>query len=122
MTSICALCDLKNSEVVDTNEHITIVKNKYPYDIWEHRKVVDHLLIVPKVHAKSLTELPNEFKHSMLSLISEYETKGYDVYARSGNSNLRSVSDHQHTHLIKTEGDCAKVSVYIKRPYLVAKV
>ena len=56
-----------------------------------------------------------------MDVISDYESEGYDVYARSVASDLRSVADHQHTHLIKTKGKPAKVSLYIDKPYIVKK-
>ena len=99
-----------------------MVENKFPYDIWEYRTVIDHLLIVPKMHAAGIAELSEGTRLSILSYISRYEDNGYDVYARSVGSNMRSVTNHQHTHLIKTAGKPATMSVYVKKPYWVAKI
>lgn len=118
----CALCDLGESSIVYETEHAFVVKNKFPYDIWEHRTVEDHMLIVPKQHAKGFSDLAHDVQVSVFNLISAYEAEGYDIYARSVRSNLRSVVNHQHTHLIKTVGECAKISLYVEKPYVVAKI
>ncbi|MCU0667677.1 MAG: hypothetical protein MUF85_03620, partial [Patescibacteria group bacterium] len=107
--------------IVKDYEHATIIKNKFPYDIWEHRNVVEHLMIVPKTHSASLYDLPKCEQLFILDLIGQYEKNGYDIYTRSFNGRLRSIPSHQHTHLIKTAGECAKLSIYIKKPYVVAK-
>lgn len=118
----CALCNIKDHQVLYEDDHLRVIGNKFPYDIWEQRKVVDHLLIIPKIHVSGIAELPVDAKASLISFISKFESLGYDVYARSVGSNMRSIADHQHTHLIKTVGEPATFSVYVKKPYLVAKL
>jgi diadenosine tetraphosphate (Ap4A) HIT family hydrolase len=118
---LCALCNITTHKYIYSNEHASIIANKYPYDIWEHRSVVEHLLIVPKIHTAALHDLPKEAQISILELIGKFEKLGYDIYARSVGSNMRSIPSHQHTHLIKTSGNCANLSIYVKKPYVVAK-
>jgi diadenosine tetraphosphate (Ap4A) HIT family hydrolase len=118
----CSLCLLHNFELVENNNHTVIVKNNYPYDIWEGCTVVEHLMIVPKAHGASLADLPAETKSEILASMAKYESNGYDVYARSRGSVHRSVSHHQHTHLIKTQGNSAKLIIYIQKPYYLKKI
>lgn len=122
ITDRCALCNPNDQLIVEESAHYFVIHNKYPYDIWEHRNVVEHLMVVPKEHKKGLADLPAEAKLAIINAISMFEAKGYDIYARSVQSALRSVSEHQHTHLIKTDDKPASISLYIKKPYIVTKI
>jgi len=77
---------------------------------------------VPKAHGASLADLPAETQSEILASMAKYESNGYDVYARSRGSVHRSVSHHQHTHLIKTQGNSAKLIIYIQKPYYLKKI
>ena len=118
----CALCNPGSQLILEESTHYYVIQNKYPYDIWEHRNVIEHLMVVPKEHKKGLAELSTEAKLAIIDAISTFEAKGYDIYARSVQSALRSVVEHQHTHLIKTDGKPANISLYIKKPYVVTKI
>lgn len=119
----CAFCRLeKGRRIIEQTEHVVVIPNKYPYDIWEYRDVEDHLMIVPKRHAKSLHELTAAEQQDVMELMARYEQQGYDVYARATGSRTRSVPDHQHTHLIKTAGKPGRASLYIRKPYILKKV
>ena len=87
------------------------------YDVWELRRVVDHLLVISKRHVGSLGALNDTEKLDHLNLIAEYEAAGYNVYARGVGSLQRSAA-HQHTHLIKTGSKQARGSLAWRRPYL----
>jgi hypothetical protein len=54
-------------------------------------------------------------------IISEYEAKGYNIYARGHGNVSRSVK-HQHTHLIKLVDKPAKLILYAKKPYVVIDI
>ena len=118
----CVFCNVTDRPIIKETKHVQVIANIYPYDIWEHRDVTDHLLLMPKKHVKSLAELPDTAKIDIINFISEYENNGYDVYARAVNSKLRSIPLHQHTHLIKATGKPANISLYVKKPYIVTKL
>lgn len=117
----CQLCLLEGTKVIKDLGNVLVVENLFPYDVWEHRDVSDHVLVLPKQHVKGFGSLSVQTKSEIMDIISDYESRGYDIYARSVASDLRSVADHQHTHLIKTKGKPAKVSIYIDKPYIVKK-
>jgi len=98
------------------------MKNKYPYDIWEMRNVVDHLLVTPKRHVKSLAELTKPEQQELMSLLAGYQAKDYNVYARADGSKQLTVPNHQHSHLIKTSHKQGIFSLILKKPYLLIKL
>lgn len=118
-------CPFCNKEVIDvsirTDKYFYVIKNKPSYDIWELHSVAEHLLLLPKKHVASISELLPVEQQEMIKLISEYEAQGYSIYARGLNSPRRSVA-HQHTHLIKIGGKQAKLSIFSRKPYLLFKV
>lgn len=120
---LCPFCHLeKERKIIEQTENVVVIPNKYPYDIWEYRDVVDHLMIVPKRHIQSLEDLTNAERLDIMTLMAKYEKQGYDVYARAADSTSRSIPGHQHTHLIKTGHKPAKAAIYIKQPYVVRKI
>ena len=85
-------------------------------------EVTDHLLLIPKRHAKSLAELNSKERTDHINIMAEYEAKGYNIYARGANSIMRSVAKHQHTHLIKIKnGKKAWFSLFLRKPYLLIR-
>lgn len=117
----CPFCDPKETaSAVRETEHAFVIPNRTFYDIWELRRVTDHLMIVPKQHVCSLADLSDAAKLDIMNLIGEYEGGDYNVYARSATSTTRSVA-HQHTHLIKAEQKLARMLLHIRRPYMTIK-
>ena len=98
-----------------------IVPNLTKYDFWELYDVADHLLLLPRRHVQHLNELSGAEKLEIIDKLSEYEAKGYSVYARSQGFNDRS-EEHQHTHLIKTANKKMRVALFIGKPYFLFKL
>lgn len=98
-----------------------VFPNKFPYEYWDNRGVVEHLLLVPKRHVESLSELSNEEKIEAMNIMAQYEAAGYSVYWRSKTNTARSVP-HQHTHLIKVDNVSPHLAVFSQKPYFVFKV
>ncbi|HEX4662651.1 MAG TPA: HIT domain-containing protein [Candidatus Saccharimonadales bacterium] len=118
----CPFCDhqqIKDRVVAET-EHAFIVPNRVFYDLWEFRSVTDHLLVLPKRHVRSLGDLNDAEKLDIMNILGEYESKNYNVYARSVDSVQRSVP-HQHTHLIKTTDRKPLGAFVLNKPYVVIK-
>jgi diadenosine tetraphosphate (Ap4A) HIT family hydrolase len=122
-TDVCAFCELETDrEIVEQTQHAIVLHNKFPYDLWELIDVTEHLMVIPKRHVKSLSELDDAELLDLMRVIAAYESKNYNVYARSIDSVMRSVPLHQHTHLINTSGKPPKAAFYFKKPHVVRKI
>lgn len=119
---VCNFCDEKiHGEVLRQNDTMYVIPNRVPYDIFEGRKVLDHLMVIPKEHHTTVQTFSDKEKADMMTIAGEYEAKGYDVYARGATSVARSVA-HQHTHLIKMVDKIPNVIIYTRRPYVLLDV
>ena len=119
----CTFCnELKvHNKVLREGETMFVIPNRVSYDIFEGRRVVDHLMIIPKRHLTSFDEFTDEEILEMVRTTAEYEKKGYNVYARGWGNVSRSV-EHQHTHLIKTDNKLARALFYVRKPYFLIKL
>lgn len=95
-----------------------LIPNRTKYDVFEGRCVIDHLMVIPKRHVETVADFTEAEKIDMMTIIGEYETKGYNIYARGAGSVSRSVA-HQHTHLIKLVEKPMKYIVHMKKPYFL---
>jgi len=119
---MCPFCDPETrSKTIRDFENFYIVKNIVKYDLWELHNVVEHLLLVPKRHAENMCALSDKERLEMITIIAKYESDGYNIYARGVKSERRSVL-HQHTHLIKTQGRQAYISLFSRKPYFLWKI
>ncbi|HZM64037.1 MAG TPA: hypothetical protein VFB59_02795 [Candidatus Saccharimonadales bacterium] len=114
----CASATLANA--VRETDLAYVVPNLTQYDVWEGHDVIDHLLVVPKRHVKSIGELTEGERLEIIDIIAEYEHNNYSVYARGVGSATRSV-EHQHTHLIKMHHKRPRFSLYLHKPYIFIK-
>jgi diadenosine tetraphosphate (Ap4A) HIT family hydrolase len=119
----CQFCDPAEitSRLVRETELAWVIKNRTFYDMWEMSKVLDHLMIVPKRHVASLSELTDAEKLDVMNLVGQYESTDYNIYARAVTNTRRSVA-HQHTHLIKTDHKLARFLLHVRRPYFMIKL
>lgn len=113
----CAYND-ENSGIVDNTKHFWIVKNAFPYDLWDDLDVLEHLMIVPHAHTESLATLPEAAIVEYGKLLARYEDAGFSFYARAQTVITKSVP-HQHTHLIKLDNKQKKAIFYLKKPYML---
>jgi len=118
----CPFCsaDELSDRILAETEHAYIIPNKTAYDLWEVRTVVDHLLVIPKRHVRSLKELSPDERADIMNILADYEDQNYNVYARGKISNVRSVV-HQHTHLIKTNQKEHRGTFFMRKPYIFFK-
>ena len=119
-TTICPFCDPAEIDyrLQEQTEHAYIMPNKVVYDVWEHHRVLDHLLLIPKRHVGVMNELNDAELLDIARLMAKYEAAGYSVYARSNINPRRSVK-HQHTHLIKIAAKHPRLSFYLRKPYIL---
>lgn len=115
----CIFCDVikEGKQVSEKTKHFNIIRNIFPYSIWDAQTVDDHLMIVPTKHSDNLSSTTSAEKVEYVDLVSKYEKRGYNIYARAPQSKIKSIP-HQHTHLIKTKGDHKKMFFLIYKPYL----
>ena len=101
----CVFCQIPDSiyikNVTEENESFWILKNEFPYAVYDGGKVVDHLMIVPKKHIEGISNLTEHEQKGLIELLIKYELLGYSFMARCPNDNGKTIA-HQHTHLIKT--------------------
>lgn len=121
----CPFCDVGNKQLnpqprttIKETEHMQVIKNMFPYSIWEHLNVEEHLLLVPKRHLSNMADLTSAERTDFMSIVCEFESEGYSNYTRSQHSVSRSLP-HIHTHLIKTGTKIPRVSIAIKKPYFI---
>lgn len=115
----CPFCNPADREIIDTGTYYTILRNIFPYSIWDGQEVQDHLMIVPKAHRETMTATTkNAAKENseLFAFIAAYESKGYNIYTRAPGSAIRSVP-HHHTHLIKP-GKHKRFVLMIRKPYI----
>lgn len=115
---ICEFCEITNdsNQFVTETESFRVIRNIFPYSYWDHQRVADHLMIIPKAHTDTLSHFTPEQASEFVKLVGRYENQGYNVYARAPKSKIKSVI-HQHTHLIKPKGRLVKVMLFIKKPF-----
>lgn len=78
--------------------------------------MIDHLMITPKIHTNSLKGMDADTALEYIDLIGDYESQGYNVYARAPDSSIKSVT-HQHTHLLKLDGDNKRFVLVLRKPF-----
>lgn len=123
MLDKCTFCnevDIKKN-IIAEGKTMFIIPNRVSYDMFEGRRVLSHLMIIPKRHVESLKDFTNEEAAEMVHTSAKYEAEGYNVYARGVGSISRSVR-HQHTHLIKLENKKSKAIFFIRKPYFLIKL
>jgi diadenosine tetraphosphate (Ap4A) HIT family hydrolase len=98
-----------------------VIANRIAYDVFAGRRVTDHLMVIPKRHTESINDFTDQEKIDQMTIMGDYESRGYDVYARGVESVTRSVK-HQHTHLIKMLDKRPKLVIFSERPHILINV
>lgn len=115
----CEFCEItsKSNQFIKDREYFKLIRNIFPYTVWDDQVVSDHLLLVPKMHTDTLSEVPEKAAKEFISILSAYESEGYNILARAPDSGMKSVP-HQHTHLIKLKKQRIKLLFFIRKPYI----
>ena len=100
---VCQFCEVDLTNVRVEYPRFLVINNIFPYETWDGERVLEHLLLVPRKHSESLSVADDgaEALVEWAQIVHEYENAGFNIYARSANSSLKTVA-HQHTHLIKS--------------------
>lgn len=114
----CPFCSIEQGHVqyVKETDRLKVIRNRIPYSIWDGQGVLDHLMITPKTHIDSLKGIDTDTALEYIDLLGDYESKGYNVYARTPGSSIKSVT-HQHTHLLKLDGDNKRFVLVLRKPF-----
>ena len=114
----CNFCEIdKNSDSFkEESKSFKIIKNIFSYSLWDGLKVDDHIMIVPKKHTDTLSDLNEHEAKEFVDILGKYESSGYNIYARAPSS-VRKTIVHQHTHLIKTKGLVRRFIFAVYRPF-----
>ncbi len=115
----CPFCSPDKSRIIEEGKTALVIRNIFPYDLWESRKTKDHLMVVPKRHRPTLHSLTTPERNEIMAFIAKYEKNGYNIYARAESSTQKSIPDHQHSHLIATESKPAHMLFYWRKPYFL---
>ena len=115
----CVFCNMQPSDDQHLKEtkSFKLIRNIFGYSNWDQQSVADHIMVVPKKHTDTLSSLSSEEVIEFMGIISSYESRGYNIWARAPQSKIKSVV-HQHTHLIKPGKRTYKFMFYLKKPYL----
>lgn len=115
----CTFCrEVGSSKALHETATMFIIPNRVKYDMFEGRRVVDHLMVIPKRHVESLHDFTDQEKLDQMTIAGLYEADGYNVYARGKGSVSRSVA-HQHTHLIKLSDKKPNVIFFAEKPRIL---
>ena len=98
-TPPCPFCATDEREVIEEVTAIQVVRNDFPYDYFDGKHVVQHLMIVPRRHIGLLQDFQPDEEHEYWQLMTRYHKNGYSSFTRSAIDTARSVPDHLHTHL-----------------------
>lgn len=118
--SACPFCEINHGheQYVEETDSLKVIRNRTPYSIWDGQGVVEHLMIIPKAHTDSLKDLGDDVAVEYMNLLSSYESRGYNVYARAPVSSVKSIV-HQHTHLIKLDGHNKRFVFMLRKPFYI---
>jgi ATP adenylyltransferase len=116
---LCDFCDITptSPQTIQFYEHFKLVRNIFPYSLWDNQLVDVHLLLIPIQHTDTLADITAEAAQQYVQIISDYESQGYNVYARAPHSTIKTVP-HQHTHLMKLSDRDIRGLVHLKKPYI----
>jgi diadenosine tetraphosphate (Ap4A) HIT family hydrolase len=114
----CQFCEftIDLDHVLEEHKLFWIVRNLFPYHIWDGSRTGEHLMIVPKRHVDSIAHFTDEERVAYMGLLARYESTGYSIYLRASQSGRKTVA-HQHTHLIQV-GKGIKAQLFIERPHI----
>lgn len=119
-TKGCPFCDHAEIgyRIEQETKHTYVIRNKTAYDVWEHHRVLEHLLVIPKRHVEAFADLQDAELLEMARLFAAYEQRGFSIYARAGQNRNRSVT-HQHTHLIRIASKIPRFLLFVEKPYIL---
>jgi ATP adenylyltransferase len=118
----CVFCTLtEGNKVIEDGKYCRVILNLFPYEQWDYHDVEEHLMIVPKKHVAGLGDLTAAERAEIMEFMARYEGEGFNIYARAVGSVVRTVPEHQHTHLIRVSGKHLRMMFYLDKPHILHK-
>lgn len=115
-TKRCNLCDEGEDRSLDRSTKLFwIIRNNYPYSLWDSSRVKEHLMIVPKRCVDSISSFNSEELQEFGQLLQKFESKDFNFYGRNSRSSIKTIS-HQHTHLLQINNLRIRFIFYLKKP------
>lgn len=116
----CDFCNFSSDsdQFVREYDHFWLVTNIFPYAIWDGCRVEEHLLLSPKRHVTSLSELTPIESSEYIQIIGKADGDGYTIFTRPDGSAGKSVP-HQHTHFIRIDNVRIKSLYYNYAPHVL---
>jgi diadenosine tetraphosphate (Ap4A) HIT family hydrolase len=109
---VCAFCrehveQETTSPIEIETEHWIVKANDYPYE-----RTTYHLLVIPKEHVRSVSELSAKAQEDFLKVVAKverhYKLPSYAMAMRSGDMRLNGGTvEHLHAHIIVGDTDKA---------------
>jgi diadenosine tetraphosphate (Ap4A) HIT family hydrolase len=100
----CPFCSAPHAvggDVVAVEGTMVVLRNLFPYALWDSAPVEEHLMVVPARHLLVFDEFTDQEASDYFAVLRRYEAAGYSVYTRAQSNLGRSVG-HLHTHLLRT--------------------
>lgn len=118
-SSVCAFCPINegSEQFVEGTRYFKVLRNIFPYSLWDGQDVIDHLMVVPRSHTDTISSFSDAEKIEYVDILQKYDLQGYNVYARAPVSAIKTIV-HQHTHLIKTNGGAKNFVLSIRKPLI----
>ena len=76
--------------VIETTEHMIVIENHVPFNVFDGSIVDKHYMVLPKEHRTRLLDFTEAERMEYIELVSKYEDENFDVYTRSTQSKSRS--------------------------------
>jgi len=112
-SGICFMCpehlrDYSNNRIEFETEHWIITPNAYPY-----KNTILHLLLIPKRHVKTMSDLSAKerlnFSEAIIEVEKRHKLDSYSLGMRNGDFRYNGGSvEHLHAHIIVGERDPKK--------------
>ncbi|OGC97708.1 hypothetical protein A2634_04795 [Candidatus Amesbacteria bacterium RIFCSPHIGHO2_01_FULL_48_32] len=112
---VCDFCQVPEWQVVNKYKFFKVIKNRFPYSLWDLKSVEEHLMLVPNRHFGQFQNMSNEEKGEFAKVLATFEVD-YDLFIRATKSSIKS-QIHYHVHLIKNGGRRIGGLLYSRQPY-----
>lgn len=113
----CDFCIMIPETVyLETTRYFSVVRNNFPYRVWDSAFVTDCLMLVSQRHFVLLGDMTKAEQSEYLSLLAAYEAKGCTYYSR-GKAMVTGSQLHFHTHLLQL-GKRIRAAVFIDKPHI----
>lgn len=111
----CEFCTFQNGhpQIIKDYGDLLVVRNKFPYKMWDNYFVNDQIMLIPKRHITSIAEFDSSEDQQFLTAVKDYESRDYCTYSRVPSAKSKSIA-HLHIHFIKLSDKHVDTVLYHK--------